>query len=50
MILFLVGFLIGIGQKKKTLLDLQNMLNLTYDKQFYYLAPPCGLVLIKIFY
>ncbi|WP_017192661.1 tRNA pseudouridine(38-40) synthase TruA [Italian clover phyllody phytoplasma] len=50
MILFLVGFLIRIGQKKKTLLDLENMLNLTYGKQFSYLAPPCGLVLTKIFY
>jgi tRNA pseudouridine38-40 synthase len=50
MILFLVGFLIRIGHKKKTLLDLENMLNLQNDKQFSYLAPSYGLILTKIFY
>jgi tRNA pseudouridine38-40 synthase len=49
MILFLVGFLIFIGQKRKTLTDLENMFNVDSEK-FYFLAPSNGLCLKKIFY
>ncbi|WIA07630.1 MAG: tRNA pseudouridine synthase A [Candidatus Phytoplasma cynodontis] len=50
MILFLVGFLIKISQKKKTIIDLQNMLNLKNSQKLPFVAPPNGLYLKKIFY
>ncbi|KXT29137.1 tRNA pseudouridine(38-40) synthase [Candidatus Phytoplasma oryzae] len=50
MILFLVGFLIKIGQKQKSFLDLQNMFNLKTKKKLPFVAPPCGLYLKKVFY
>jgi tRNA pseudouridine38-40 synthase len=50
MILFLVGFLIKIGQRKKNILDLKKMLNLQIKKKLPFLAPSGGLCLEKIFY
>ncbi|MEZ0180067.1 tRNA pseudouridine(38-40) synthase TruA ['Camptotheca acuminata' phytoplasma] len=50
MILLLVGFLIYIGQRKKSLLDFQDMLNVKNNKRFTFAAPSNGLFLQKIFY
>ncbi|WP_323847908.1 MAG: tRNA pseudouridine(38-40) synthase TruA [Phytoplasma sp.] len=50
MILFLVGFLILIGQRKKTLIDLKNMFNIEENKKLSFIAPANGLCLKKIFY
>lgn len=50
MILFLVGFLILIGQKQKQIVDLQKMLKLHNMTKCSFLAPPQGLCLKKIFY
>ncbi|KND62761.1 tRNA pseudouridine(38-40) synthase TruA [Candidatus Phytoplasma phoenicium] len=50
MILFLVGFLIRIGQKQKQITDLQKMLQLHDMPKCSFLAPPQGLCLKKIFY
>lgn len=50
MILFLVGFLIFIGQRKKNLKDLLNMFKIQNNKKFSFVAPANGLCLTKIFY
>ncbi|TVY12329.1 tRNA pseudouridine(38-40) synthase TruA [Candidatus Phytoplasma pini] len=50
MILFLVGFLIKIGQNKKKITDFKYMLKECRGLQSSFLAPSRGLFLKKIFY
>ncbi|MFR0367884.1 tRNA pseudouridine(38-40) synthase TruA [Candidatus Phytoplasma palmae] len=50
MILLLVGFLIQIGQQKRSLSELKDKLNLKTNQKCFFAAPAKGLYLSQIFY